>query len=679
MGFQDFVSGFTGSDITFSVTPDGGLPASSADRIPSEAANERLLPLTVDVYSAVNKIPTATITFSDGQPNKKDFALANDPRLTVGAGITINCGPAGHQEPIFYGIIQSQTIESRQHSSPCLRVELQSPAVRLTAARRLRAWDGVGDRQLLRELVLKDNEEDTGLKFEFPDGTIAETTYPHMVQYNVTNWDFLVMRAERIGRVVVVDGTTVRVVEPSAVEKDAVILTYGTSQVLEMESQISAEGQNIRYEFKSIDAEGNEMAGNDDPAATPAGTVPPPSTDTPGPEPLNGQNPSKLREFLDDASGVLAKGIGASLGQALVDKIAPEDATPSADPDAVGGQNGMTREEIADVSGSPVQTQFTAATLDEAELNSASAAGTIKSKFSRIRGRVRAQATTLALPGQTLQLDGVGSQHGAIHYIAGVRYNLGAETKEIDIQFGLSPHWFADEHHDIVEMGASGLVAPVEGLVIGTVLPMTDTDPLEQFRIKVRVPGVSESGPVEHWASVSTLHAGDDHSSMWLPEENDTVVLGFFGNDPRDPVILGCLHRKAQPAPEEFDYTTANTVKGFVTKGGTKILFTENDEANSIHLELPNASALTLSDADDAFQVTDHHGNTILMNKDGISFESSKDIKLVAGAGGEIALEGTNLTGAFDGKLSLDATSAATVSTSGFNTVQGSTVHLKTS
>lgn len=172
-----------------------------------------------------------------------------------------------------------------------------------------------------------------------------------------------------------------------------------------------------------------------------------------------------------------------------------------------------------------------------------------------------------------------------------------------------------------VQLGQSNLVP---GLQIGTVIQIEE-DPLNEFRIKVRIPAMAETGEGV-WARLANIYGSSETGSFFIPDVDDEVILGCLGNNPDNPVILGSLYSSAHVPP--FTVTADNFIKGFVTKGGNKIVI--DDEKKVIELSTEKGNKLLISDELKGLSLEDENKNKILMNKDGITIESSKDIIMKA-------------------------------------------------
>lgn len=176
----------------------------------------------------------------------------------------------------------------------------------------------------------------------------------------------------------------------------------------------------------------------------------------------------------------------------------------------------------------------------------------------------------------------------------------------------------------------------VNGLQIGIVTQIEE-DPNNQFRIKVRIPVLSESGEGV-WARLATMNASKEMGSYFIPNVNDEVIIGCLGNNPDTPIILGSVYSSTIAMP--FPIAKENFIKGFVTKEGTKIVI--DDEKKSIELSTKTGNKFTISDDLKGITLEDENQNKIVMNNDGITIESFKDLNIKAT--GNIKIEGMQIS-----------------------------------
>lgn len=261
--------------------------------------------------------------------------------------------------------------------------------------------------------------------------------------------------------------------------------------------------------------------------------------------------------------------------------------------------------------------------LTQQQLQAWSDAVALRNRLSKAVGRVRIEGNAAVKPGSTITLDGVGDRFNGDVPVTGVLHTYDGNWLT-DIQFGWSDDWFAIKDH-VMQRPASGLLPGVNGLQIGVVLETEDSE--GQYRVKVHVPLIT-SGNEGVWARVATLDAGAKRGVYFRPQRNDEVVLGFLGDDPREPVILGCLHSKSShesPLPED-----AGTQQfGFVTKAGLKLVFDDSNKRMTLVVPAAKGSkTITVNDTSGALEIKDENANTIKMNASGITIQSSKVVTI---------------------------------------------------
>ncbi|MFZ2407692.1 MAG: phage baseplate assembly protein V, partial [Methylobacter sp.] len=177
---------------------------------------------------------------------------------------------------------------------------------------------------------------------------------------------------------------------------------------------------------------------------------------------------------------------------------------------------------------------------------------------------------------------------------------------------------------------AAGLLPGINGLQIGTVLDTEDSEDGGQYRVKVHVPTIT-SGNEGFWARVATLDAGPGRGVYFRPQPNDEVVLGFLGDDPREPVILGYLHSKSSnqsPLPEQ----DGQQQFGFVTKEGIKLVFDETNKKMSLIVPAGSGEkSIVINDSSGAMELKDENQNSIKMDAKGITIQSSSGMVTIKG------------------------------------------------
>lgn len=256
----------------------------------------------------------------------------------------------------------------------------------------------------------------------------------------------------------------------------------------------------------------------------------------------------------------------------------------------------------------------------------------LKAGLARYQGSCSFYGSAKVVPGSLIELKGLGKRFNGNLFVGSVTHTIEDNEWITEAGAGISPANITDEA-DVVSPSASGFLPGLQGIHTAVVKKL-DGDPLKEFRIQVELPWMEEKSRLL-WARLSTLYATDNSGSFFLPEPGDEVVIGFMNEDPGHPVILGSLYGMKHKPPYEYD-ARSNT-KAIVTREKMKIEF--NEEKKVITISTPGKNTVEISDDAKQIKLTDQHKNEILMNSDGISLSSSKDIKLKAK--GSIAMDAT--------------------------------------
>jgi len=252
---------------------------------------------------------------------------------------------------------------------------------------------------------------------------------------------------------------------------------------------------------------------------------------------------------------------------------------------------------------------------------------------TRVQGHIKFQGSAKARVGGLIELKGVGARFNGKVWVAAVLHSLSDGDWFTEVEFGLPPQWPA-ECCD-VSLVASGVLPAgspgVAGLQIGVVAQLHG-DPAGENRVRVTVPmpGGDNAGV---WARLAHLQASNGFGTFFVPEVGDEVVLGYLGNEPSQPVILGSLYssQRRPPCALEAD----NSTKAIVTRSHSKIEF--NDDDKVITVSTPGGNRIVLGDKDRSIVLSDQHQNTVALTANGITLASLKDI--VLNARGRITLD----------------------------------------
>src|SRR6185295_13423378 len=143
--------------------------------------------LSIAVQKEINRIPSATLVILDGEPSKQSFEISNKPDFEPGKEIEVKAGYRSDEQTIYKGIVVKHGIKVRKGGS-VLVVECKDKAEKMTVTCKSKYFHDVKDSDVIEELI-----DGHGLQKD-----VAATTQQHkqVVQYNATDWDMMMCRAE---------------------------------------------------------------------------------------------------------------------------------------------------------------------------------------------------------------------------------------------------------------------------------------------------------------------------------------------------------------------------------------------------------------------------------------------------------------------------------------------------
>lgn len=203
--------------------------------------------LSINIRQQVNRIPTAEVTLVDGDPAKRKFQLSNSGQLEPGQPLEIKLrwddGHRHRSTRVFQGKIVRHGVES-SGEGPALVIGAKDSAIKLTGERKNAVYRKKSDRQIISDIL-----DRAGLR----KGKLAATRprHPEIVQFNCTDWDFILSRADIQGLLVTVESGKVsleKIAAPGAAKHQ---FEWGMDTLYDFE--MAAEGG---HQFKTVTSVG---------------------------------------------------------------------------------------------------------------------------------------------------------------------------------------------------------------------------------------------------------------------------------------------------------------------------------------------------------------------------------------------------------------------------------------
>jgi Rhs element Vgr protein len=200
------------------------------------------------VNKEVNKIPWAKIRIADGDQSKADFEVSNQDLLAPGKEIEIQFGYRSDNKTVYKGIVINHSNYIAPKKSALL-IECKDKAVKMTIGRKSKQYNDLSDSDIAEEII-----NQYGLDKEIENTSI---THKDMVQYDLSDWDFIVSRMDLLGALCFVNDGKVTMKKPDLGGSSVLDLLFGAT-IVEYIAEIDA-----RYQVKGLKATAWDYSGQE--------------------------------------------------------------------------------------------------------------------------------------------------------------------------------------------------------------------------------------------------------------------------------------------------------------------------------------------------------------------------------------------------------------------------------
>jgi phage protein D len=225
--------------------------------------------VSIHTEKEINTISTAQIILMDGEVATENFSISESDDFVPGKKIEIQMGYHATDKPIYTGIIMAQQIKVRSSVNRLiaqLTVKCSDEALKLTVAK--------------NNITFKDKKDSDAITSILAKAGIAKTVettefqYPKLVQYDCTDWDFILSRAEINGFVVLCNDGKLDIGKPRLDGNSILSLTYG-KDVIDFQGELDAQNQLQSVLSKSWDSSQQKvLTGNSiEPNVNPHGNI----------------------------------------------------------------------------------------------------------------------------------------------------------------------------------------------------------------------------------------------------------------------------------------------------------------------------------------------------------------------------------------------------------------------
>ena len=190
---------------------------------------------SIQIQKDINRVATAKISILDGSPITGEFPASSSSDFVPGNEITIEAGYDSDNKLLFKGMITKQSLKIQGALGSVLEVECKDPAIKMAVGRKSLTFAKKKDSEIIKSII----SGYSGLKASV---TATTTQWPEQVQYYVSDWDFVLARAEANGMVVSTLNGEVAVFPPDKNKKPVLEVEYGNN-LLEFNADLNSVNQ----------------------------------------------------------------------------------------------------------------------------------------------------------------------------------------------------------------------------------------------------------------------------------------------------------------------------------------------------------------------------------------------------------------------------------------------------
>jgi len=571
----------------------------------------------------VNKISRATIYIYGGDTDNNSFSESDESIFNNGNEIEIKLGYEQSNTTVFKGLIDSHGISlDSGYQNSHSRSLLVLECVDKSIKLVNSYTNEIYEDSRESDIFKKILQKVDGLNFSVDQ---TESVYPVFPKYNNSDWDFIVQRSKANGLLVFNSNNNIKIIEPS----------FSNS------SQLTVSNNGSTVSFHAQQKSSNQF---------------------------NNLTINSIESFQNNKLSTNSKETNSKL---LASDNFNKNMIYSTTPDTI---------------------EFNFAhDLINSDIQSIANSHLSFSRLNRVFGKVKFRGCPSIDLNSIVSLVGFGNKFSTDVYVTEVIHELNRGIILTEIGFGLKDDYVTqnnnksfNKHHNINQ---------ITGLHIGQITEISG-DPQNQYRVKVIIPQLSEIGnsiwegisDQGIWAKLSHSYTSEDSGFYFIPDIGTQVIVSFLANDPKQPVVLGCLN-----TIDNIPYKTmedGNDYKAIVTKN--KMMLEFDELKNIMTLSTEKGNKIILNEEDQEITISDENSNYIKTSNSGIEINSQSDISIQAkgsvnivsqqttsiDASGDAILKGANIKNEAQVKFSANGSTGSEITSSGSTSIKGSMVQI---
>lgn len=195
---------------------------------------------SISIINEINRIPSAKVMIYDGDAAAQDFSISNESTFIPCSPIELWVGYDSDEQLIFSGIIIKHSLKIRNDSSPLLILDCRDNAIKMTIARKNKYFYNQKDSDVITDII-----GTYGLSSDVSD---TQATLESIVQYDCTDWDFIISRLDANSMYCYVNAGTITIAKPDFSQSTVLDAVFGAT-IYEFDA-----GLDVRNQYEELKA-----------------------------------------------------------------------------------------------------------------------------------------------------------------------------------------------------------------------------------------------------------------------------------------------------------------------------------------------------------------------------------------------------------------------------------------
>ncbi len=200
------------------------------------AVSESVEIVSIAIHQEINVITRATIVIVDGEPETEDFQISGSNLFLPGKEIEISLGYDSSNEKVFKGIIISNSQKANDDST-LLIVECKDKAVKMTLDKNSKHYENLSATDIADTLLSSYGITNKNI-------TSSPVTHKQLVQFNSSDWDFMISRLDAVTRMCILNNGEIRIKQIVEGPQGATLAEFGFGDnIIEFEGEMDSRVQ----------------------------------------------------------------------------------------------------------------------------------------------------------------------------------------------------------------------------------------------------------------------------------------------------------------------------------------------------------------------------------------------------------------------------------------------------